>query len=499
MVKRKIKRKPTASYWKSKRRVRRHIFHRSHPGSCAVSQEDTLAPKEVDDVEELDSSDEEFGSEEGQAVGMLRSLHSSQPSAVPKLSLTGLRSSLQGSALMGLPPPEEPGVGLNHRGSQFVCFWSGGAKLGRCMVQSMFWLKYGKLLGCKVVRSMFVVLLTLALWPCDAVKDEKVGMVDALCNAVKVPMLCNDKQQQLSDACQTNPQSCCKESTCAAMPGMGCWKRRGDTQCEGDSVFPPKIGSCQCLSGYCGSDGKCSVTMGFHGQASNSGYTAFGRLYEDSDEPIPPELALAGGDCGHLGPRLLFIAHQLREALMMSCLKLSLISGLAAAVLLLTIDDLEQAVRLGGRFVTRRTRRLAESKVGNETDKMGQSQSGGNVSNAVSNATESPWPEDYFPEIFATDFKTRNALPFVHYNGCRHCAEHAFCNYASNPGCGGSAANGVVTFRNIRYAHGCRVKPVLSIPRSYIRDLEPWPSDVWTLKGLPALGHADARVQREAT
>lgn len=145
----------------------------------------------------------------------------------------------------------------------------------------------GKLLGCKVVRSMFVVLLTLALWPCDAVKDEKVGMVDALCNAVKVPMLCNDKQQ-LIDACQTNPQSCCKESTCAAMPGMGCWKRRGDTQCEGDSVFPPKIGSCQCLSGYCNSDGKCSVTMGFHGQAS-SGYTAFGRLYEDSDEPIPPE------------------------------------------------------------------------------------------------------------------------------------------------------------------------------------------------------------------
>ena len=76
---------------------------------------------------------------------------------------------------------------------------------------------------------------------------------------------------------------------------------------------------------------------------------------------------------------------------------------------------------------------------GNETGKMGpMGQShGGNVSN-VSNATESPWPEaimgimgsrvgwvlqiqilqDYFPEIFATDFKTRNALPFVHYNGC---------------------------------------------------------------------------------
>eukprot|EP00438_Fugacium_kawagutii_P003674 Skav224244 [mRNA] locus=scaffold939:1464009:1465647:- [translate_table: standard] len=125
--------------------------------------------------------------------------------------------------------------------------------------------------------------------------------------------------------------------------------------------------------------------------------------------------------------------------------------------------------------------------MGNET--------GGNVSNQ----TESPWPEalagkacgngghgderfpfralqDYFPEIFATDFKTKNGLPFIRYNGCTMAETcEAFCNYASNPGCGGSARNGVVTFRNIRYAHGCRVKPVLSIPRSYIRDLEPGP------------------------
>lgn len=33
----------------------------------------------------------------------------------------------------------------------------------------------------------------------------------------------------------------------------------------------------------------------------------------------------------------------------------------------------------------------------------------------------------------------------------------AFCNYASNPGCGGSAGNGVVTFRNIRHAWGALV------------------------------------------
>lgn len=179
----------------------------------------------------------------------------------------------------------------------------------------------------------------------------------------------------------------------------------------------------------------------------------------------------------------------------MSCLKLFLVSGLVAAVLLLTIDDLEQAVRLGGRFVTRRRRRLAESR-GNETGKMGpMGRHGGNVSN-VSNATESPWPEDYFPEIFATDFKTRNALPFVHYNGCRHCAEHAFCNYASNPGCGGSAANGVVTFRNIRHARGCRVKPVLSIPRSYIRDLDDLRSKPGTYNMLKSMLHSGFSTYR---
>ncbi|CAK9031948.1 unnamed protein product [Durusdinium trenchii] len=68
---------------------------------------------------------------------------------------------------------------------------------------------------------------------------------------------------------------------------MGCWKQRGDTQCVGDSL-PFQVGSCQCISGYCNSDGKCSVTMGFKGQAS-SGYTAFGRLFEEKDAPILPE------------------------------------------------------------------------------------------------------------------------------------------------------------------------------------------------------------------
>ena len=37
---------------------------------------------------------------------------------------------------------------------------------------------------------MLVVLLTLALWPVAHAADDKVGPVDALCNAVNVPMLC---------------------------------------------------------------------------------------------------------------------------------------------------------------------------------------------------------------------------------------------------------------------------------------------------------------------
>ena len=34
------------------------------------------------------------------------------------------------------------------------------------------------------------------------------------------------------------------------------------------------------------------------------------------------------------------------------------------------------------------------------------------------------------------------------------CNAEAFCNYAQNPGCGGSATGGVVTFSNLRHAWG---------------------------------------------
>lgn len=64
MIKEKIKRKPTTSYWKSKRSVRRHIFHLPHPGSCAV-QEDTLAPKEDDEAGNGDFEAKQFESQLG--------------------------------------------------------------------------------------------------------------------------------------------------------------------------------------------------------------------------------------------------------------------------------------------------------------------------------------------------------------------------------------------------------------------------------------------------
>ncbi|CAJ1382186.1 unnamed protein product [Effrenium voratum] len=97
-----------------------------------------------------------------------------------------------------------------------------------------------------------------------------------------------------------------------------------------------------------------------------------------------------------------------------------------------------------------------------------------NLTNTLNKTRESPWQEDYVPNVtwgYEMEMDTRSS-GMVRYRGCRHCAEEAFCKYASNPGCGGSAVGGVTTFRNIRHAHGCAVKPVLSIPRSYVRDLE---------------------------
>ncbi|CAK9011293.1 Hypothetical protein SCF082_LOCUS11038 [Durusdinium trenchii] len=64
-------------------------------------------------------------------------------------------------------------------------------------------------------------------------------------------------------------------------------------------------------------------------------------------------------------------------------------------------------------------------------------------------------------------------VPMVAYpkNYCQHCGEMAFCHRASNPGCGGHAMGGVVSFNNHVHANGCRSPPSLTVPRSYMCDI----------------------------
>lgn len=59
----------------------------------------------------------------------------------------------------------------------------------------------------------------------------------------------------------------------------------------------------------------------------------------------------------------------------------------------------------------------------------------------------------------------------VDYSGCKDCHEAEFCMHAGNPGCGGTGDADAVTFDNSRKAEGCPVRPVLTIPRSYVSDI----------------------------
>mmetsp|Transcript_52311 Transcript_52311/g.97946 ORF Transcript_52311/g.97946 Transcript_52311/m.97946 type:complete len:242 (+) Transcript_52311:61-786(+) len=114
------------------------------------------------------------------------------------------------------------------------------------------------------------------------------------------------------------------------------------------------------------------------------------------------------------------------------------------------------------------------------------------------NETEAPWPEDYVPEDVTAYAESRsaNGIPMVRYSGCRHCSEAAFCNYAQNPGCGGSATGGVVTFSNRRHAPRCGVRPVLSIPRSYVRDIDDLRSKPGTYHTLKQMLHSGYSTYR---
>eukprot|EP00440_Ansanella_granifera_P057160 gb/GFBE01061960.1/.p1 GENE.gb/GFBE01061960.1/~~gb/GFBE01061960.1/.p1 ORF type:complete len:215 (+),score=43.20 gb/GFBE01061960.1/:1-645(+) len=155
------------------------------------------------------------------------------------------------------------------------------------------------------MRSCLVLAAVALLAPsCDAQTSypssstsQKSGVFASMCNAANkmLPGICaggTDPSASLAeDGCKTNPSSCCEDSTCATAVGMGCWAKRGDTQCVGNKLFPfPSMGKCQCKSGYCGTDGTCAVSVSSGADTSFRQFgNSFGRLYEERDEKIPPE------------------------------------------------------------------------------------------------------------------------------------------------------------------------------------------------------------------
>mmetsp|Transcript_115538 Transcript_115538/g.373292 ORF Transcript_115538/g.373292 Transcript_115538/m.373292 type:complete len:197 (+) Transcript_115538:65-655(+) len=108
--------------------------------------------------------------------------------------------------------------------------------------------------------------------------------------------------------------TCCKQSSCAPGPGMGCDERRGETKCVGSSVLHLKMGKCSCVAGACNDQGICpsaasqpqTPTQGFPStsgrQANSQQVPGWSRLYSEGAEqagPVPPEdhtnaLALLG-------------------------------------------------------------------------------------------------------------------------------------------------------------------------------------------------------------
>lgn len=83
---------------------------------------------------------------------------------------------------------------------------------------------------------------------------------------------------------------CCRDSSCASAPMMGCKESRGPTECFGAHMFPPTAGMCKCMAGsICASSGVCQQ-LGVLGKAQQA-LKPFGltRLYEESVEKVTPE------------------------------------------------------------------------------------------------------------------------------------------------------------------------------------------------------------------
>ncbi|CAE7405637.1 unnamed protein product, partial [Symbiodinium necroappetens] len=158
-----------------------------------------------------------------------------------------------------------------------------------------------------------------------------------------------------------------------------------------DELWPlPKVGKCQCLSGYCdNTDGKCKVTATFPGSSAST-YTSFGRLYDaDADEKVPAEDIVPSEDIGSDGSTPSLVQCECR-------------------VLVAKI---------------RKPQRSAESAA-LHVEKCNESN--GTMPGATLGAPfemESPWPEDYFPELTVTESQAKSGIPMVRYSGCRRCSE----------------------------------------------------------------------------
>ncbi|CAL1171425.1 unnamed protein product [Cladocopium goreaui] len=135
-------------------------------------------------------------------------------------------------------------------------------------------------------------------------------------------------------SCSTNPDSCCKQSSCIQIGGMAlpmigaCRPDRGETRCADMSTPFGGMGVCQCAQGVCASNGVCmdNSFLGLGGLlGTNKNFDAnqnqqyqqsqqyqpyqqyqpqqgqqrsplpfFGRLYKASDHVVPPEDHLPG-------------------------------------------------------------------------------------------------------------------------------------------------------------------------------------------------------------
>eukprot|EP00930_Biecheleria_cincta_P027244 TRINITY_DN19137_c0_g1_i1.p1 TRINITY_DN19137_c0_g1~~TRINITY_DN19137_c0_g1_i1.p1 ORF type:complete len:224 (+),score=27.21 TRINITY_DN19137_c0_g1_i1:63-674(+) len=135
------------------------------------------------------------------------------------------------------------------------------------------------------MRSHVLLLVSQLL-----VVQSSTDFFAPVCKSFKFPVICSSESSStlpVSKACEQNPSSCCAGSTCLPAPLMGCYAKRGASKCVDVDPMSFSMGTCQCESGFCGSDGTCSGSsaagVGQTATAASASEPVFGRLYEDSE------------------------------------------------------------------------------------------------------------------------------------------------------------------------------------------------------------------------